>query len=65
MQVLRLAPGALGSDVSLLAAANTPGWGPELGLCASCRDRFAAARDHLRAHFPSLDRHPILPTAVR
>src|SRR5262245_10523065 len=53
------------TDVAALAAANTPGWRPELGLCGECRDRFAAARDYLRRHFPSLDRHPILPTPVR
>src|SRR5262245_14978078 len=60
-----LTPLALSAEVALLAAANTPGWRPELGLCAACDDRFAAARDYLHAHFPRLDRHPILPTPVR
>lgn len=53
------------TDIAALASANAPGWRPELGLCADCRDRFAAARDYLHSHFPRLDRHPILPTAVR
>jgi serine protease AprX len=53
------------TDIAALASANAPGWRPELGLCADCHDRFAAARDYLHAHFPRLDRHPILPTAVR
>jgi serine protease AprX len=60
-----LTPGALGAEVALLAAANTPGWRPELGLCVACAERFETARDYLHAHFPRLDRHPILPTAVR
>jgi serine protease AprX len=53
------------TDIAALASANVPGWRPELGLCAECHERFAAARDYLHAHFPRLDRHPILPTAVR
>ena len=62
-----LGPGDLAEDgdVVVLASANTPGWQPELGLCVDCRGRFATARDYLHAHFPRLDRHPILPTAVR
>jgi serine protease AprX len=53
--------------VAALVASNTPGWGPEWGLCADCGARFAEAEAYLRAHRPDLaaSAHAILPTPLR
>ena len=59
---LRLEP-----DVTLLVAANAPGWQPTQGLCADCGRRFSSALAYLRSHFPRLvaTGQAILPTAAR
>jgi serine protease AprX len=54
-------------ELLLLVIANNPWWRPEAGLCSSCADTFAAARDEARAHHPGFARGgvPILPTPIR
>ena len=59
-----LVPGRqVDSDVATLAAANTPGWSPDDGLCRECARRFATALDELRRHGASPG--AILPTPLR
>jgi serine protease AprX len=54
-------------ELLLLILANNPWWRPERGLCASCAESFATARDEARVHHPGFARGgvPILPTPVR
>jgi serine protease AprX len=54
-------------ELLLLVVANNPWWHPEAGLCPSCADSFATARDEARAHHPGFARGgvPILPTPIR
>jgi serine protease AprX len=59
-----LIPGSrVDGDVATLAAANTPGWSPDNGLCRECARRFATALDELRRHGASPG--AILPTPLR
>lgn len=41
--------GALRGEIVALAAANTPGWHPLMGLCLECAQRFGGAHDALVA----------------
>jgi serine protease AprX len=56
---------ALPAGVVALAAANTPWWTPDRGLCADCARRFAAAREYLQRVAPGFAPGAILPTPVR
>jgi serine protease AprX len=56
---------ALPADVRALAAANTPWWSPEEGLCGDCAQRFATAREYLQRHAPTFEPGAILPTPLR
>jgi serine protease AprX len=56
---------ALPADVRALAAANTPWWAPEAGLCGECAHRFLAAREYLERQAPGFEAGAILPTPLR
>jgi serine protease AprX len=58
----------LDPQVLLLILANNPWWRPGSdGICPDCAQRFSAATEEARAHYPAFDRGtcPILPTPVR
>lgn len=67
-QVRRLlTPHRVDAEVLALVLANSPGWSPDMGLCAPCARRFAEAHAELKVLHPDFGRAGcrILPTALR
>jgi serine protease AprX len=57
-------PPELDDRIAALAAANTPGWQVEMGLCSECLTRFSEARQALEA-LAAGGTTAILPTPLR